>query len=1128
MAGFKMDYFKGMSYDDIRPIFEKCFNSNVAFLEKTREQMEEEDNRALKRKTKSSKEKAVKKQKLDEEVPVVDYEIHTESNKPYYKIIRADGTHQLFLCFLSLLRNFDREDVEVLWQIVKERFASLKPKNFSDDFLLTTLTYMFEKPNVEAQVWKNQRGVYGLAKVKSWRLLESCGVYIITHTTTQMILLVERRYTLTRFTLDHMMNNVRLEVEEEIVVIGATIVVIVAVIVTAVVVESLVGLAKVRGDGGGVGIARSLATSISERSDIGVWAQTYILAKTLCTGGGTESARAGCSSSSSSSSTLSSFSLSTSSPKDSSSSSTSSLSVVGESAASSGCSSARIISSSSGINSGYTGSRTNSGVAFPSTCCRHGSDRRGGSDNYHSSNNNYSGNNNRNSGNGRDQRIRGQQSNRSVNSGFQQSKGPSEGYSYPVCTTCRRRHPGECRRAVGTCFKCGQTGHLQKDCKKNTTASTSGQADKKPGISGRVFAITEDHATKTSEHHATIDCRSYRVIFGDIHASKFIYHGSLPGKSMQIISALQACTLLSHGCEGFLATIHDTPSDVLSIHDQPIVSEFPDVFPDELPGIPSVREVEFNIELIPGAEPISKAPYRMALIELKELKDQLQELLERGFIRPSVSPWGAPVLFVKKKDGSMRLCIDYRELNKITIRNRYPLPRIDDLFDQLQGAMHFSKIDLRSGYHQLRVKEQDISKTAFRTRYGHYEFLVMPFGLTNAPAVFMDLMNRSDLSREEFKEIPLPDDTRYNCSINNYYMVGIIEECLCIFNLDQPYHTWVMKEYNVKQSWELLPYYCEMRKYDVADTMDRYVLHKSFSIFDDEGIKNGEHIGGPIHVESPVSPHINDTDEKDSLIVTFYRKFAPYLMIRAHTLLVVFRLLRLPLEPTDIPVCDDPEDESVHWDMISEILEKNDSKKLCMTCEGSFLKSYLCRLEVDHEEAKCIVDYKEEMRNSNQIFLRSDDLRELPETEHDLKNLCFSAPPTSLDCMVVGFTTEHVYFHFVNQKQTWRGLRLGTDPHTVCFSAFYGGDLLVFCEQEVIVINNLGKEDCSGEEAEAEYPKGYCKCPTQYFITNCNEHRLLVGVGEYGAAVEGKNSYVTEKVIIGVSSPQLHTQWRAG
>ncbi|GJY36015.1 putative reverse transcriptase domain-containing protein [Tanacetum coccineum] len=149
-----------------------------------------------------------------------------------------------------------------------------------------------------------------------------------------------------------------------------------------------------------------------------------------------------------------------------------------------------------------------------------------------------------------------------------------------------------------------------------------------------------------------------------------------------------------------------------------------------------------NSSLLYATQPISKAPYRYGPVELKELKEQLQEMLENGFIRPSVSPWGAPVLFVKKKDGSMRLCIDYRELNRITIRNRYPLPRIDDLFDQLQGAKYFSKIDLRSGYHQLRVREQDISKTAFRTRYGHYEFLVMPFGLTNAPAVFMDLKTR--------------------------------------------------------------------------------------------------------------------------------------------------------------------------------------------------------------------------------------------------------------------------------------------------------------------------------------------------------------------------------------------------
>ena len=131
----------------------------------------------------------------------------------------------------------------------------------------------------------------------------------------------------------------------------------------------------------------------------------------------------------------------------------------------------------------------------------------------------------------------------------------------------------------------------------------------------------------------------------------------------------------------------------------------------------------------------------MNIIELNELKSQLKELIDKVYIRPSVSPWGAPVIFVKKKDGTLRLCMDYRQINKLTIKNRYPLPRIDDLFDQIRGAAVFSKIDLRSGYHQVRIKDEDIYKTAFRTRYGHYEFVVMPFGLTNAPAAFMCLMN---------------------------------------------------------------------------------------------------------------------------------------------------------------------------------------------------------------------------------------------------------------------------------------------------------------------------------------------------------------------------------------------------
>ena len=159
-----------------------------------------------------------------------------------------------------------------------------------------------------------------------------------------------------------------------------------------------------------------------------------------------------------------------------------------------------------------------------------------------------------------------------------------------------------------------------------------------------------------------------------------------------------------------------------------VVCEFVDVFPDELPGLPPHRDVDFGIELHPGISPISMTPHRMAPVELQELRVQLQELLDKGFIRPSTSPWGASVLVAKKRGKTLRLCIGYRQLNRVMIPNGNPLPRIDDLFDQLRGVRVYSKIDLRTGYHQLRVRDTDIPKTAFRTRYGHYEFTVMPFG----------------------------------------------------------------------------------------------------------------------------------------------------------------------------------------------------------------------------------------------------------------------------------------------------------------------------------------------------------------------------------------------------------------
>jgi hypothetical protein len=178
------------------------------------------------------------------------------------------------------------------------------------------------------------------------------------------------------------------------------------------------------------------------------------------------------------------------------------------------------------------------------------------------------------------------------------------------------------------------------------------------------------------------------------------------------------------------------------VQDIRVACDYADVFPAELLGIPPEHDAAFEIKLIPGTQSIHKAPYRMAPKEQVELKQQLGDLLAKGFIRPSRSPWAFLVLFVEKKDKSKRLCVDYRALNQVTIKNKYPLPRIDVLFEQLRGAQVFSKIDLNFGYHQLRIHEEDIEKTTFSTRYGHFEFIVMSFGLTNAPTSFMEAMNK--------------------------------------------------------------------------------------------------------------------------------------------------------------------------------------------------------------------------------------------------------------------------------------------------------------------------------------------------------------------------------------------------
>jgi hypothetical protein len=243
------------------------------------------------------------------------------------------------------------------------------------------------------------------------------------------------------------------------------------------------------------------------------------------------------------------------------------------------------------------------------------------------------------------------------------------------------------------------------------------------------------------QHHSILDCHNKAFTCLDEEGNRKIVQGIPRDVAIREISAMQLKKCYRKGYQLFASHVEETPKDKVSgIKDHAVLNEFENVFQKVL-GLPPKRNIDFSVNLIPRATPVSKAPYRMSTPELKELQLQLEDILKKGYIHPSVSPWGAMILFMKKKYGILRLCIDFRQLNKVTINNKYPLPRIDDLFDQLKDAKIFLKIDLRSGYHQVRIKDEYINKTTFRTRYGHYEFTVVSFGLSNTLVVFMCLMN---------------------------------------------------------------------------------------------------------------------------------------------------------------------------------------------------------------------------------------------------------------------------------------------------------------------------------------------------------------------------------------------------